>query len=274
MQIEEPLAPALQARKPRALVDSDPAPNESADLVDWSAWYLTDEEDVGESVEQWSILWQLLSSLGQLAVERGWTNVLWAGDNFFAWVPGEPFVRVSPDAYLLDDPPPPPRPRSWQTWLPGHHPPRWAVEVVSDEWKKDYEDNPPKYAQLGAKELVIFDPEAKAGGQGATRTVRQSSARIRLQVYRRGPDGAFMLAYRGDGPAWCEEIEAFLVVVDEAGVPRLRIARDPDGRDIVPTAEERALIEAEGRRAEAEGRRAAEERIRLLEAELATLRGG
>ena len=266
MQIEEPLAPALRARQPRALVVRDAAPNESAALVDWSSWYLTDEEDVGESVEQWSILWQLVSSLGQLAVERGWKNVLWAGDTFFAWVPSEPLVRVSPDAYLLDDPPPPPRPKSWQTWLPGHHPPRWAVEVVSEEWKKDYEDNPPKYAQLGAKELVIFDPEAKAGDE--------RRARVPLQIYRRGPDGAFVLAYRGDGPAWCEEIEAFLVVVDEAGAPRLRIARDPDGSDRVPTAEERALAEAEGRRAEAAGRHAAEDRVRVLEAELAKLRGG
>jgi hypothetical protein len=41
---------------------------------------------------------------------------------------------------------------------------------------------------------------------------------------------------------------------------RLRIARDPAGKDIVPTAEE--------------ARRAAEDRIRALEAELARLRDG
>lgn len=252
MVIDEPLIGASLGRKPRALVVRDPGPNESAGLVDWSAWYLRDEDDVGESVEQSSILQLLLSALGQLAVERGWKNLLWSGDNYFAWVREEPLVRVSPDAYLLDDPPPPPRPRSWQTWLPGHRPPRWAVEVVSEDWKKDYEDNPPKYAQLGAKELVIFDPEATAGDD--------ERVRVPLQVYRRGPDGAFVLAYRGDGPAFSEEIAAYLAVVEEEGAPRLRITRDAEGKDWVPTAEERAL--------------AAEARVRALEAELARLRGG
>ncbi len=297
---DEPLVRRPRGRPPRALVVRDPEPHERTAPVDWSTWYLTEEEDVGESVEQSSILWKLLSALGQLAVERRWESVFLSGDNFFAWVPEEPLVRVSPDAYLLDDPPPPPRPRSWQTWLPGHRPPRWAVEVVSEDWKKDYEDNPPKYAQLGTKELVIFDPEAKASGDPRTR--------VPLQIYRRGADGAFMLAYRGDGPTWSQEIAAYLVVVLEEGAPRLRIARDPEGKDHVPTAEERALAEAEGKRAaeqravaegegkraaeqravaeaegkraaeqravaEGEGRRAAEERVRLLEAELAKLRG-
>jgi Uma2 family endonuclease len=259
MQIEEPLARAPRGRLPRALVVRDLDPNETATPIDWSAWYLTDEEDMGESVEQSSILWQLLSALGQLAAERGWKNVFWSGDNFFAWVEGEPLVRVSPDAYLLDNPPPPPRPKSWQTWLPGHRPPRWAVEVVSDDWKKDYEDNPPKYAQLGTNELVIFDPEASPADA--------SRVRVPLQVYRRGADGAFVRAYRGDGPAWNEELQAYLVVANEEGVPRLRIARDALGADRVPTAEERA-------REEATARRAAEERVRSLEAELAKLRGG
>lgn len=64
----------------------------------------------------------------------------------------EPNVRVSPDAYLLDDPPPRPRPRMWQTWRAGHLPPRFALEVASPEnWRKDYEDNPPKYSLLGTR---------------------------------------------------------------------------------------------------------------------------
>ncbi|MEZ4301482.1 MAG: Uma2 family endonuclease [Polyangiaceae bacterium] len=258
----------------------DLSPNEAAAPIDWSSWYLTDEDDEGQTVEQSSILWELLSALRQWVAERGWKDVLCSGDNFFAWVESEPLVRVSPDAYLLDEPPPAPRPKFWQTWLPGHKPPRWAVEVVSEDWKKDYDDNPPKYAQLGARELVIFDPEALAADE--------SSRRVPLQVYRRGDDGAFVRAYRGKGPAFCEEIDAHLVIVNEGGAPRLRIARDAAGTDLVPTAEQRAQREAsraqqearraqqEARRAqeEADARRAAEEKVRALEAELARLRGG
>lgn len=262
----EPHEPARAKRKPLALVVNDPAPGERTAKVDWSSWYVTDEDDKGESVEQFSILWLLLSSLGRLAAERGWKNVMWAGDSFFGWVKDEPLVRVSPDAYLLDDPPGRPYPKSWQTWLPGHRPPRWAVEVVSEDWKKDYEGNPAKYAQLGTRELVIFDPEAPLEGA--------SKVRVPLQVYRRGEDGAFVRTYRGDGPAWCEEIDAALVVQRDGGAVTLRIARDPDGKDIVPTAEEAHAAAEEARAAAAEATATAEARIRQLEAELAKLRGG
>jgi Uma2 family endonuclease len=261
-----------RGRKPLALV-IDPGPEEASAPIDWSAWYLTDEEDMGEGADQSDILAILLSSLGELAFERGWQNVYWSGDNFFAWVPSEPLVRVSPDAYLMDDAPPPPRPKSWQTWLPGHKAPRWAVEVVSEAWRKDYDDNPPKYAQLGVKELVIFDPEARE-------SARQQKERVPLQLYRRGDDGAFVRAYRGDGPVFCEQIGAWLVIVPDGAAARLRIARDAAGKDIVPTAAERARAEEKARRAEEKARLAAEERaaeaenrVRELELELAKRRG-
>lgn len=265
-----------RGRKPLALV-VDPGPEEASAPIDWSAWYLTDEEDMGEGVDQSDILAVLLPSLGELAFERGWANVYWSGDNFFAWVPSEPLVRVSPDAYLMDDPPPPPRPKSWQTWLPGHKAPRWAVEVVSEDWKKDYQDNPPKYAQLGVKELVIFDPQADARAGGK---LPRQDERVPLQLYRRGDDGAFMRVYCGDGPVFCEQIGAWLVIVPEGAAVRLRIARDSAGEDIVPTAAERARAAEKARRAaeeradEAERARAdAEKRVRELELELLRRRG-
>jgi Uma2 family endonuclease len=293
---------AGRARRPWAFVVRDPTPDDLGARVDWSSWYLTDEEDMGESVEQSEIIRVLLSSLGELASAHGWTNVLWSGDNFFAWIPGQPLVRVSPDAYLLDDPPPPPRPKMWQTWLPGHKAPRWAVEIVSEDWRKDYEDAPLKYAQLGTRELVIFDPEAALGGE-------RRGPRVPLQLYRRDEDSAFVRVHSDAGPAFSEELGAYLVVRREGAAARLRIARDPAGADLVPTAEEakraaeeakraaeeakraaeeakraaedRARSEADARRAaedrarsEADARRAAEDRVRALEAELSRLRGG
>jgi Uma2 family endonuclease len=235
-----------RGRKPGAFVLRDLAPEDAGAPIDWSAWYLTDEDDMGESAEQGEIIRVLLSALGVLAAERAWGNVYLGADQFFAWLRNEPMVRVSPDVYLVDEPPAPPLPKSWQTWLPGHHPPRWAVEIVSEDWKKDYEDAPTKYAQLGTRELVIFDPEAATSDTGR-------GARVPFQVYRRDADDAFVLVYRGEGPVRSEQIDAFLVVQRAGETVRLRVARDAAGDDLVPTADER---------------------VRVLEAELAALRAG
>jgi Uma2 family endonuclease len=260
-----PSAKNERVRRPLALVVREPAPEDIGARIDWSAWYLTDEEDMGEGVEQGEIIRILLSCLGELAAERGWQNFVLGADNFFAWVREEPLVRVSPDVYLLDDPPPPPRPRMWQTWLQGQKPPRLAVEIVSDDWKKDYEDNPPKYAQLGCRELVIFDPEAAL-------TAERKAPRVPLQVYRRDEDGAFVRVYAGDGPARCEEIGAYLVAQREGATVRLRVARDAAGTELVPTAEE-AKRAAEARaNAEADARIRVEAELAALKAELAALK--
>ncbi len=194
----------------------------------WAAWYLTDEDDMGESIEQGIIIRLLLATLAELARERGWQRSLVASDQFFAWVEGEPLVRVSPDVYVLDDPPAA-YPGSWQTWRAGHPPPRFAVEVVSATWKKDYREAPNKYEQLGARELIIFDPAAAAAPR---------LRRFPLQVYRRTANGAWKRVLAGPGPVHSVELDAWLVVVPG---PRLRIARDPAGRDLVQTPEEQVL---------------------------------
>ena len=243
----------------------------------WSAWYLTDEDDVGESTEQGIIVRLLLAALAELARERGWARSLVAGDQFFAWVEAHPLVRVSPDVYLLDDPPAPPYPGMWQTWRPGHPPPRFAVEVVSDRWQKDYRDAPRKYDQLGARELVIFDPDAATAPR---------LRRVPLQVYRRDASGTWTRVAAGPGPVHSAELDAWLVIVPG---PRLRIARDPAGLDLIPTADElahdsRTIItnllhanaelrreNAELRRENAELRREHTARIDALEAMVARL---
>jgi Uma2 family endonuclease len=248
-------------RPPRALnVVRDPPAEEVDARIDWSPWYLTDEEDMGESNEQAAINDTLRSSLRVLAAERDWSSSSMhiGADQFFAWVEEEPLVRVSPDVYLLDNPPPPPLPASWQIWR-GHSPPRFAVEVVSGDerhpkrWRKDYDQAPEKYAQLGTRELVIFDPQ-RATGQAS------HPDRIPLQHYRRDADGSFVRIHAGGGPIYCAEIDAWLFILREGLTARLRIARDAEARDRVPTEAERA--EAERHRADAERHRADAERHR------------
>jgi hypothetical protein len=110
--------------------------------------------------------------------------------------------------------------------------------VSGDQWGKDYEEAPIKYAQLGAHELVIFDPEAALGaGQ---------RGRLSLQVYRREADHSFVRVHAGAGPARSDGIDAWLVVVIDGAVARLRVARDAAGVDLVPTAQEQiAALAAE-----------------------------
>lgn len=216
-------------RPPRGWVVEDPVAQGLEGDVDWSAWYLTDEDDMGEGGEQFVIAQALWSALHVLARERGWRSFV-GRDQFFGWVEAEPLVRVSPDVYLLDREPSRPLPGMWETWRPEHAPPRLAVEIVSDEtWRKDYADNPAKYAQLGARELVIFDPWAV--------TSRRLPERTPLQVFHRAPDGAFLRAHAGPGPARSEALDAWWTVVAEPA-PMLRVSRDASGRDLVPTQEE------------------------------------
>ncbi|HEX2574211.1 MAG TPA: Uma2 family endonuclease [Polyangia bacterium] len=248
-----PESQGVRAWQPEELLLRGLRPEEAGQSVDWSSWYLTDEEDMGESVEQGEIIRTMLSSIGQLARERRWMKVYWGGDQFFAWVPNEPLVRVSPDIYLIDDPPSAPMPESWQTWVPGHRPPRLAIEVVSRDRKKDYEVGPFKYSQLGVRELVIFDPNLVHGPK--------LPQRIPLQLYRRSAAAAFLRVYAGPGPVHSAELDAYLVIRREAGALRLRLARDAAGQDLVPTAEEYALSEAAARR-KAEERAAAQEDAR------------
>ncbi len=250
-------------RPPIGWVVLDPAQAGLEGEVDWSSWYLTDEDDMGEGTEQFLIAQAVYSTLLVLARERGWSAFV-GRDQFFAWVEREPLVRVSPDAYVLGGEAPSPLPAMWETWRPGHPPPRVAVEVVSeDTWRKDYEDNPPKYAQLGVEELVIFDPWAVSE--------RRPADRVPLQVFRRTSEGALVRVHTGAGPArsggLSEPSGALWWTVTREPAPRLRLARDAGGDELVPTEAE-ALDEKD---------RALDEKDRALRealAELARLRGG
>jgi Uma2 family endonuclease len=244
---------SFHKRSPRSLnVVWDPPPNDIGVEVDWSKWYLTDEDDMGEGGEQNLIIRIFISILTELAHERGWSDVFIGADQFFAWVEEEPLVRVSPDVYVLDFQPARPLPASWQTWRSGHRPPRLAVEIVSEDWRKDYEQGPLKYAQLGVRELVVFDPEAACARAGAPE-------RVPIQVFRREVDGGFLRVHRGGEPARSEELDAWLVVMRDGEAATLGVSRDASGLDLVPTLEQ-ARLTAEARIAELERKLAVVER--------------
>ncbi len=216
--------------------------------VDWRSWYLTDEEDMGQSPTSDVVIRIIEDSLRQLFQERGLADRFVGRDHFFGWRPDHPLVRVSPDVHVFPFIPRRPYPDSWQVWRQGHAPPWVAFEVVSQDWRKDYEQNPPKYAQLGCQELIIFDPLPRGGRA------------IPLQLYRRTADGLLVQTASGDGPVYSEALEIWLHADEQDGWRELRLAYDEAGLQVVPTlgeAQERARDDAQ--RAQEETQRAQEE---------------
>jgi hypothetical protein len=257
-------------RVPRALVVRDLAQDEVDAAIDWSGWRLTDDERV-ESPERVQVTHLLLSVLSQLARERGWADWYVGTEHRFAWVREEPRVRVVPDVYLLARRPEPPLPREWQTWLPGHCAPQLAMEIVAGDWRRQYEETPAKYWQLGCPELVLFDIEAATGRA-------PFPERVALQVYRRDPDGAYLRVHAGAEPVWLASLDAWLVVVKDGEHSALRVARSARATDLIPAEAEAHRAEAQAHSAEVrsrvaaqKARVAAEVRVRELEARVREL---
>lgn len=177
------------------------------------------------------------------------------------WDPERPNVGVDPDVYVVEPPPPEGDDvESLRLWVPGHHAPLLAIEVVSaSNAVKDYTIAPEKHAACGTGELWVFDPKLVGP--------RAQGGPVRLRVWTRDDAGVFRLHYRGDGPARSPALDAWVFVVDEG--QRLRIAEDEAGTRWWMTA-----LEAE--RAAKEAERAAKEAAlaRIAELEAALLRKG
>ena len=224
--------------------------------VDWTGWYLTDEDDMGQSPEQAGAIRGGYGGVATRVDELGWSDALVGTDAFFGWVTAHPLVRISPDVYVLRSPPEP-LPKSFQTWLPGHSAPVIAFEIVSQDWRKDYEEIPEKYAALGTNELVVFDPEAARG----VTSIR--SQRVALQVFRRTADGLFLRVEAGAGPVRCGTLRCYVVAADVRTGACFRLTYDAAGQELIPDAaelaERRARVAEEQRDAAEERRAAAEE---------------
>jgi hypothetical protein len=144
--------------------------------------------------------------------------------------------------------------------------------VVSESTaKKDYEEAPWAHAKAGTRELWVFDPELlgpTSGGGGP----------FVLQVWRRQEEGTMKRVYAGSGPAWSEEMQAWLVVTDDG--TRLRLAEDREGTRLWPTEAEARAQEAAQAQQDAEAkvqeaikaREAAEAKASDAEQELQALR--
>ena len=170
-------------------------------------------------------------------------------DQFFYWSKGDATQRIAPDVYVLDVAGPDEFVGVWRTW-DGPFAPALAIEIVGDDWHKDYDHAPVQYAALGAREVIIFDPSVTA----------KSRKRVRWQVYRRTETGGFALALSTNGPTVYSNVLGCWLrrVVGDDGKPLVRLALDEAGDNLVATQDE--------------AERSAIERAEAAEQELAALR--
>lgn len=177
------------------------------------------------------------------------------------WVQSRPAIGIDPDVCVLDPPPADVRTlRSLCLWKPGRIVPTVSFEVVRHAHPyKDYVGVHDRYAALGARELVVFDPMLVGP--------RSLGGPFALQVWRRDDIGVFGRQYAGPGPVFSEPLGAWLLADREAGL--LRLADDRAGVARWPTAEEFERSEKERERSEKERERAArldvERRLAALE---------
>jgi hypothetical protein len=163
-------------------------------------------------------------------------------NQFVYWVQHAPTRSVAPDVYVLpecdgdfDDL------SVVKTWEVGA--PTFALEIVSDDWQKDYRDAPRDYDALGVEELVVFDRAAPR---------KRSPERVRWQVFRRvRRHGLVRVEVTNDDRVRSKVLGAWLREVGHGASLRIRVGIGPEGGKLVPTVDEdldakaRELVRAE-----------------------------
>jgi Uma2 family endonuclease len=175
-------------------------------------------------------------------------------EQFVYWDASDPSACCAPDVMLRLGEPDEPF-DNWKVWERGA--PHLAVEIVSasDAARRPSEEKVRRYARMGVSEFVRFDPD---------------DALMPLRIWDRVEFEFLEREHTLADFKRCRTLDLYFCVKDDEKLgPMLRLARDPDGRDLLPTPVEARLQADEARRLADEARLAAEARVRELEAELA-----
>ena len=197
--------------------------------------YFPESEEVPETnrhLEIRTALYQILKR--ELAREA-----TLGSEQFVYWDPTTSKKNLAPDAFVRLGVPHQVF-RIWKTWERGA--PDLGVEVVSDsdEGEPDWNEKLERYRAAGIREVVRFHSEDRE------RPIRIWDA-IDGDLVERAPNDPDLRA--------CETLGLWWVVVDDRLVgPMLRLSRDREGLDLLPTPDE---AEAKSREAEAKSREAA-----------------
>jgi hypothetical protein len=209
-----------------------------------------EDEHLGQSRRHWHLC-KALYEIFRAAVSTEEHTI--GGDQFVYFRANDARRCLAPDVFVKLD-----RPDadfdSWKSWERGA--PDVAIEVLSPSDTDEMwtvEEKLGRYHELGVRELIIFDIDAPAGE--------------RLRAWDR-IDGDFVERVVENERTPCVTLGLHVVVapiaVDEkTQYPAcIRLARDPEGRELIPTTEE-------ARRTAEIAAAAAQARIAELEAELA-----
>ncbi len=207
------------------------------------------DADVGESIQHKLII-ELLRPLVARWFAEGGTPCFVGADQFIYWVQYAPTRSVAPDIYVLPGVPVDATVKAWKVWETGVVP-SFALEVASDDYRKDYQETPIRYADLGVGELVVFDPLAET-----------SPERVRWQVFRRVHAGLSLVERSNGDRVRSEKLGCWLRAVGVGAELRVRLATGAGGEELVPTEAEAERAQKEAAEAEVLRLRAALERQR------------
>jgi Uma2 family endonuclease len=178
-------------------------------------------------------------------------------EQFVYWDPTTSKKRLAPDAFVRLGAPHRPF-RTWKIWESGA--PDLGVEVVSDsdEGEPDWNEKLARYRAAGVGEVVRFDAED-----------REHPIRIWDAV-----DGDLVERASNDPDLRaCEALGLWWTVVEHPAIgPMLRLARDREGRDLLPTPDEAEAKAREGEVNAREGEARAHDANTRLQAEVDALR--
>lgn len=202
---------------------------------------------------------EALKSLLRAWAARAPGSVRIARNLAIRWLEAHPTTGIDPDVCVLA---PPPEDLdelgSLCLWKPGHRAPTLCFEIVSKNHPhKDYSVLQDRYAAMGTRELIVFDP-LLAGPKAL-------GGPVALQLWRRDLTGAFERLSFGDAPVYSEALEAWVLAEGRT----LFIADDRAGKRRWLNDAEQARAAANRAQAEAERERGAREQ---MERELQSLR--
>lgn len=87
--------------------------------------------------------------LERFLIERGQLAFVGA-DQFLYWRQHDPVSCVAPDLYVMPGVAPDTDVKAWKNWESGVVP-AFALEVVAEDRRKDYERAPARHAELGTR---------------------------------------------------------------------------------------------------------------------------
>lgn len=245
--------------------------------IDFDTFPDSDGEPMAETNANVLQMLDLLWSLQVLCMLQGRARSTIVGSNQFVYYnPNNGRDNISPDVYVVFDRPPP-APPSWKTWVEGKFP-DVVFEITSPTTHAQDLSMRPKgkrrlYAELGAREYYIFDPQQETDPPFLGFTAREG----RMEPLSLLPSGGIMSPLLGTElrpvtlpPMDLHPAGTWLRVIDPTTGERIPLP--PDEHRDLQMARERLGEEAEARQTAEHARAEAEERAARAEAELQALR--